>query len=836
MQMRKEGINTPQIIFTTNSFSGKTMNKLYDEFYAFSLFDDLWFKWEGKPLILGIADDPDLRAEVKNFFTIKYSWAWTDTKNKPNHWQWLDTYPQDYGWSTDPTVPEQIVVSVASHPTRTMGSSYHNNSQPLVNNQYVTDFTGQGLHFAEQWTRALEVDPKVIMVTQWNEWFASRFIWDQGDGIYAGRPIKNGDSYFVDAFTEEFNRDMVPMKGGHTDNYYYQLIANIRKFKGMAAPQVFSTPTTIDIDGDFSQWTNISPVFKDPLGDTMHRNFRGYDPAVTFVNNTGRNDIIESRATYDNSNVYLYAKTAQNLTAYSDTNRMLLYIDADRNKGTGWEGYDYVVNTTVISATETTLKKWDGKTWTNEITIPYKMAGNELQLSLPRAAVMMENNVPEFYFHWADNTQKLNDIASFFTEGESAPDRRFNFNFSSSKSETIPQTAFKSQEIPGIVEFEDFDNGGAGLAYADATIGNTGGAYRPTESVDIESKTDGGYNINWINSGEWLAYTVDIKAIGKFSASINYSADENGKEAIMYVDGVDKSGVITFPSSGGLTTWASKILDIQLAAGKHILKFLVKNASDNFKLDKITFTEKDVVYPGNGTGLNKSIWSAPVGGRTWFKDSICSEIDTEINHTWADVSPGCSVSNDFWNIRWQGQVQSLYTETYTFYLTINDLGRVWINNQLIVDAWNSSYSGTTVTGTVEMTAGQKVPIKVDFAEKSGDAYIKLEWSSASNSKEVVPQSQLFPLINPNGINDMRTSNFSVYPNPANDKLTINSDSYNVESVKITDLQGRVVYTNNLRFIGEKTIDLNLQKGIYFIKLTGNTPFKTQKLIVQKQNL
>jgi len=40
-------------------------------------------------------------------------------------------------------------------------------------------------------------------------------------------------------------------------------------------------------------------------------------------------------------------------------------------------------------------------------------------------------------------------------------------------------------------------------------------------------------------------------------------------------------------------------------------------------LDKMEFTEKNTVYAGNGTGLNKSIWAATIGGRTWFKDSIC---------------------------------------------------------------------------------------------------------------------------------------------------------------------------------------------------------------------
>jgi len=830
LQMRKEGIYTPQIMFFSYANSGRVMNDLYDQFYSNSLYEDLWFKWDGKPAILGVSTDTVLRPEVKNYFNIKLSWAWTNTKTEANHWQWIDTTPQDYGWSINSATPEQICVSVASHPNSSIGKSYSNGKQPTVNSDYLTDFTGQGLHFAEQWKRALTVDPPVIMVTQWNEWVAQRFT-QQENGIYAGRPSVKGNTHFVDVFTEEFNRDMAPMKGGHTDNYYYQLISNIRKYKGMVAPQVFSAPSTINLDGNFADWSTINPLFKDPKGDVMHRNFKSYDPKVQLINTTGRNDIIESRATYDVNNIYFYVKTVDAITSYTYPNWMLLFIDADRNKGTGWEGYDYVVNLGVKSATETTLKKWDGTTWSNEVKVPYKLTGNEMEMSIPRTVVMMDQSTPEFYFHWSDNAQQLNDVTAFFVDGESAPDRRFNYNFSTSKIEVIPQTAYKSHTIPGTIEFEDFDNGGAGVAYADGTFGNSGGEYRTAESVDIEAIAGGGYNVGWINSNEWLSYTVDIKAMGKFTAKIQYASNGTGNEAILYVDGIDKSGVITFPGSGGLTTWISKSVDISITPGKHIIKFLIKNAPNDFKLDKIEFVEKDVVYPGNGTGLSKSIWTAALGGRTWFKDSICSEIDPVINHTWTDVSPGCNVSNDFWNIRWLGQIQPLFAEDYTFYLTVNDMGRVWINNQLLIDGWLGTSSGTTITGTVALTAGQKVPIKVDFAEKTGDAKIKLEWSSPSNPREVVPQSQLFPM-GTTGMSDTRQAYFNVYPNPATNNLTITSGENQVAGIKIIDLQGRVVFTNSEQFSGQKSIKIDLEKGIYFIKLTGDIPFAAQKFIVE----
>lgn len=438
-KMRAEGIPTPDITFTTNSKSGETVTAIYNEIYKMGLYKDQWFMWDGKPVMMANPQDEKLTQEARDFFTIKYSWAWTKTPENPNHWQWVDTYPQDYGWSKNPNVPEQIPVSVAGHPVELghglYGTSRSNGKQPPVNQYYVTPITGTGAHFQEQWNRALEVDPQIVMVTQWNEWLAQRFIWDgklKHKG-YAGRPIKIGDSYFVDAFTEEFNRDMAPMKNGHTDNYYYQLISNIRKYKGMAAPVPFNQSQEIKIDGNFKEWNVITPNFYDPPGDTMHRNFSGYDPNITYTNNTGRNDIIGSKVGLSETHVSFYAKTREALSNHTDKNWMLLFIDIDKNRSTGWEGYDLVINHNVLSDTQTTLKKWNGNTWAQVADIEYSKNNNELELQIPKEALGITGNV-DFYFKWADNPTELKDETTFFMNGDAAPDRRFKYHFKENRA------------------------------------------------------------------------------------------------------------------------------------------------------------------------------------------------------------------------------------------------------------------------------------------------------------------------------------------------------------------------------------------------------------------
>lgn len=439
-KMRLEGIPTPDITFTTNSKSGLTVTKIYNEFHKKGLYKDQWFMWDGKPVIMANPEDKELTKEAREFYNVKYSWAWSKTKENPNHWQWLDTYPQDYGWSKDASIPEQIPVSIAGHPGRAkddnFGTSRSKGKQPFINTDYVTEFTGQGLHFQEQWDRALEVSPEIVMVTQWNEWIAQRFIWGTEDwqktreegALYAGYPIKAGDSWFVDAFSEEFNRDMAPMKGGHTDNYYYQLVSNMRKFKGMNPAVKYAQPTTIKIDGNFEDWTSVQPEFYDPTGDTMHRDFAGYDPDTNYKNKTGRNDIISSKVGLDKKDIFFYVETRKKLTNAKDDKWMLLFIDSDKDIKTGWEGYDYVVNYKVTSSKKSTLKKWNGTTWVDAGKVSYKIKKNQLELCVSKKDMDVKG-AADFYFKWADNPTELKDITSFFMNGDTAPDRRFKYHF-----------------------------------------------------------------------------------------------------------------------------------------------------------------------------------------------------------------------------------------------------------------------------------------------------------------------------------------------------------------------------------------------------------------------
>ncbi len=467
-QMRAKGISTPYIVFITHASGGQVVNNLYTQFYlGFPQYSNLWFYWNGKPLILANISDTTLSNDVKNFFTFRYSWAWTPSNIVPGQWQWIDYYPQHWGfiYNGSTKVIEQIPVSVASHATNDIGRSYNasesygKGTEPQLDEFKMTQTAGEGHYFQQQWNQALKVDPQVVMVTGWNEWIAQRFIApEDGNPNFLGMPATAApdSTFFVDNYNEEFSRDIEPMAEGFTDNYYYQLVDNIRRFKGCEPIHVAKGMHTIKIVGDFSEWANVQSIYSDPEGDTEHRNFLRYDGSETYINNTGRNDIIESRVAYDSSNIYFYVKTDSALTPYTDKNWMLLFIDSDTNHATGWEGYDYLINLNIKSDSVTTLARWNGQdsSWDETANLKYQYTGNQMQIAVPRNLINQTGNDISFYFHWADNIQKLNDITEFFIDGDSAPDRRFNYWYTTqnptSVKETyqLPQSFSLSQNYP----------------------------------------------------------------------------------------------------------------------------------------------------------------------------------------------------------------------------------------------------------------------------------------------------------------------------------------------------------------------------------------------------
>ncbi|MGE4286032.1 MAG: hypothetical protein AB7F23_05415 [Phycisphaerae bacterium] len=420
-QMRTKGNETPQIAFFTHARSPETAKKLYDDFYSKQLYPELWFSWKGKPLLLASLEGQS--KEVRDFFELRDCWAWTKGKDT---WNWIDRTPQGYGWHESEDKPEETSVSAASHPTLNLGRSYQNGRQPASSERGITGTEHLGLQFAEQWESALKTDPELIFVTGWNEWVAQRFITPQdGSPHLLGQPTKPGQSWFVDQYNQEFSRDIEPMKGGHGDNYYWQLVANVRRYKGVRAPNKPHSEVEIEIDGSFDDWNAANDEYFDTIGDTAHRDYKGWG-ALHYKDESGRNDITSAKVARDGDAVCFYVQTAEKLTPCTDDSWMLFYIDADQNPQTGRFGYDL----RIAGATggERAVEKYDAEAgWKECGKSVFSAAGKEMEMSVPKG-LLAGGEVLHFDFHICDNSPTDN-IADMSVYGDSAPNRRFNYRY-----------------------------------------------------------------------------------------------------------------------------------------------------------------------------------------------------------------------------------------------------------------------------------------------------------------------------------------------------------------------------------------------------------------------
>lgn len=440
-ELNEQGYDAPQVVFYTNTRSAEIMQQLYREIYSKNLYPDTWFYVDGKPCIVGVPE-----GNTNDFFTVKAA-QWPNEAYKENGWPWMDfEWPQRVFKDSEGN-DSAISVSIAQHNKSitfsdsslygyalNRGRSFYGKTDDnAAMNKYREAFdkdnsiTNYGYNFQAQWDRAIEANVPYVLVTGWNEWVAQR---------QNGKTLRGDDNfvYFVDTASMEFSRDAEMMKGGYFDNYYMQLIYNVQRLKGSAPVIVQDARRRIALDKAFSQWSDVTVTYADPKGDTDDRYATGFGKK-TYADESGNNDIVESKIIHDTENIYFYVKTDKNISKFStDSSWMQLFVNTGGNAENGWYGYDYVINYSAKSESVTSVascKSQDGKLVCTEIgEVKYRVEGNEMMISVPQALLGI-NDYKKIYieFKWADADKgiKYSQMEDFYLYGDVAPLGRLNW-------------------------------------------------------------------------------------------------------------------------------------------------------------------------------------------------------------------------------------------------------------------------------------------------------------------------------------------------------------------------------------------------------------------------
>lgn len=157
------------------------------------------------------------------------------------------------------------------------------------------------------------------------------------------------------------------------------------------------------------------------------------------------------------------------------------------------------------------------------------------------------------------------------------------------------------------IEAEDYDNGGQGVAYSDSHPSNVGGAYRG-DAVDIQATSDagGGYNVGWIDTGEWLEYTVEVARTGVYDLDLRVASGASGGALRILLDGVDATGTVTIPGTGGWQQWQTvSVPSVSLTEGQHVVRIAVD--AGGFNLNWAEFEPVQTPFGGVPVAVSGTI-------------------------------------------------------------------------------------------------------------------------------------------------------------------------------------------------------------------------------------
>ena len=140
---------------------------------------------------------------------------------------------------------------------------------------------------------------------------------------------------------------------------------------------------------------------------------------------------------------------------------------------------------------------------------------------------------------------------------------------------------------------------------------------------------------------------------------------------------------------------------------------------------------------GTGGGLRADYYQ-----RMNFETLVLTRTDPQINFNWGDPGgPDPTVGDDNFSVRWTGEVEAVFTETYTFYPRTDDGVRLFVDGLMLVDNW-ADRSATENKGTIDLIAGNTYSLIMEYYENTGGAVAELRWSSPRTPKQIIPQAAL----------------------------------------------------------------------------------------------
>jgi hypothetical protein len=269
-----------------------------------------------------------------------------------------------------------------------------------------------------------------------------------------------------------------------------------------------------------------------------------------------------------------------------------------------------------------------------------------------------------------------------------------------------------------------------------------------SETYTFYTVSDDGIHL-WVNGqplvNNWTDHTstqnsgtITLVAGQKYNISIEYYQNVSGATAQLWWSSPSQPKQIVpqsqlFPTTGAIATavppTATPIIPstATLIAPTTVVSTLVPATATTVAAGTV----------GTGTGLKAEYFD-----NANMTNFLVSRVDPTINFNWNGASPAPGVAGDTFAVRWTGQIQPRYSQTYTFYTVSDDGIHLWVNGQHLVNNW-TDHSATENSGTIALVAGQKYNVTIEYYQNVSGNTAQLWWSSPSQPKQIIPQTQMY---------------------------------------------------------------------------------------------
>lgn len=450
LELSDQGWDVPQVVFYTNNKSGERVKEIYEDFYASGKYDSIWFAPFGKPMIVGTTDKNkgtdqtgdnrvDISADMQEYFDVRES-QWPNQASQSNGFPWMDWSEGNQNFYFEDN--KVMNVNVAQHgSSETSYSAYTHYGRPADGRSSrgwneaefsIDEDWESGKNIEDQWDSVFRYEEngkevEMVTVSAWNEWLAWKYN-PAGDSIL-----------YVDNFNNQFSRDLEMDRDYYQDNFYLQLVRNVRKYKYGAAKDDYEwEEKTVSSLSDFDK---VQAKYKDFVGDARVRDFYGFDIRTGskeanllgswYTDTSNRNDIVETAIVHDGKNVYLRIQTKDDITPYAGgENWMNVLVKTKASTAeNSWEGYNFIINRAPVDGKASVDMSVGGWNWKNVGAADMKIEKNQMMITIPLAMLGLSAENFAFEFKVADNVTQYTDIMDYYISGDSAPIGRLNYAY-----------------------------------------------------------------------------------------------------------------------------------------------------------------------------------------------------------------------------------------------------------------------------------------------------------------------------------------------------------------------------------------------------------------------